>query len=56
MLFTVLIYGLFDLAQYLLNCQENEKGSICQRGDNSWFKYGYAIGFIYFDMILFPHP
>jgi len=29
MLFTVLIYGLFDLAQYLLNCLENKKGSIC---------------------------
>jgi hypothetical protein len=28
-LFAVLIYGLFDLAQYLLNCLENEKGSIC---------------------------
>ena len=29
MLFTVLIYGLFDLAQYLLKCRENEKRGIC---------------------------
>jgi len=29
MLFAVLIYGLFDLAQYLLKWLENEKGSIC---------------------------